>query len=73
MEELRAKQGKGGLPVAPPSATVAPTAVAFADVAPPPTPNDANEINNQLKAADQSEQEVTAQARQEGDASSASR
>jgi hypothetical protein len=69
MEELRQKQGKGGLPVAPPSATTEPTPVAFAQVAPPPDPNDANEINQQLKLADQSEQDVTTQAKQDEGAS----
>jgi hypothetical protein len=62
MEELRQKQGTGGLPAAPPAATTAPTTAQFAAIAPPPDPNDANTINQQLKAADQTEQEVTAQA-----------
>jgi hypothetical protein len=66
LEELQQKQGKGGIPAAPPSATAPPTAAAFAAVAPPPDPNDANDINSQLKAADQSEQDVTTQAAQEG-------
>jgi len=66
MEELRQKQGKGGIPAAPPSATGAPTTVAFAAVAPPPDPNDASAIEQQLKAADQSEQDVSAQAKLDG-------
>ena len=69
MEELRAKQGKGGLPMTPPSAAVSPSVVAFTGAAPPPDPNDANAISNQLKSADQSEQEMTTQARSEGDVS----
>ncbi len=68
MEELQQKQGKGGIPAAPPSATAPPTTAAFAAVAPPPDPNDAAEINNQMKAADQSEQDVTSQAAQDGGA-----
>jgi hypothetical protein len=62
LAELRDKQGKGGLPVAPPSATAPPTTVAYAQIAPPPDPNDAGAIDQQQKVADQSEQEVTAQA-----------
>jgi hypothetical protein len=65
LAELRDKQGKGGLPVAPPSATAAPTAVAFAAVAPPPDPNDVSAIELQQKVADQSEQDITRQAQQE--------
>jgi hypothetical protein len=67
MEELRQKQGKGGIPAVPPSATAAPTMVAFAAVAPPPDPNDATAIDQQLKVADQAEQDVMTQAKQEGD------
>jgi hypothetical protein len=69
MAELRDKQGKGGLPMAPTSATGAPVKVGFAAAAPPVDASDANDINQQMKAADQSEQEVTAQAKQEGDSS----
>jgi hypothetical protein len=36
--------------------------MAFAQLAPPPDPNTANDINQQLQAANQSEQDVTAQA-----------
>jgi len=59
LAELQAKQGKSGLPAAPPSAQAPPTNAAFADIAPPPDPNGASDVNQQLKAADQSEQEVT--------------
>ena len=65
LAELRDKQGKGGLPLVPPSATATPMTVAFTQVAPPPDPNDASAIDQQLKVADQSEQDVTAQAKQE--------
>jgi hypothetical protein len=62
MEQLQQQQGKAGLPTAPPSATAAPSTTAFAQIAPPPDPNAANDINQQLQTANQSEQEVTAQA-----------
>jgi hypothetical protein len=65
MAELRDKQGKGGLPVAPPSAAAAPTATGFAQIAPPPDPNDAAAIDQQLTVADQSEKDVTVVAKQE--------
>jgi hypothetical protein len=65
LQELQAKQGKGGLPAAPPSATAAPAEVAFAKDAPPLDPNGSTEINQQLKQADQSEREVIGQAQQE--------
>ena len=47
--------------MAPPSASGSHSKVAFAAVAPPPDPNDASAIDQQLAAADQSEQDVTAQ------------
>jgi hypothetical protein len=65
LEELQTKAGKNGLPTAPPSAQPQPTTVAFAQVAPPPDPAGADEVNNQLKEADAAEHEVTSQA-QEG-------
>lgn len=37
--ELQSKQGKGGLPTAPPAATKPPVATDFADIAPPADPN----------------------------------
>ena len=63
--ELQAKQGKGGLPAAPRSATAAPQEMAFAKDAPPLDSNGANEISQQLKQADQSEHEVVGQTQQE--------
>jgi hypothetical protein len=65
MQELASKQGQGGLPAAPPSAKAPPVDVAFAKQAPPPDPKVAMDINQQLQEADQSEQEVTGQARLE--------
>ncbi len=64
MDELKQKQGHDGLPAAPPSAAAAPTTAPFATLAPPPDPNDTNAINQQEKAADQVEQDVTRQAEQ---------
>jgi hypothetical protein len=58
MGELQAKQGKGGIPAAPPSATAPPVQSAFAAAAPPPDTNAAAEISQQTQAADQAEQEV---------------
>jgi hypothetical protein len=62
MGDLQAKQGKGGLPAAPPSAQVAPVPAAVAAAAPPPDTNAAAEITEQTKAADQAEQEVASAA-----------
>ncbi len=58
MGELQQKQGKDGLPAAPPSAQAAPVQSSFAAVAPPPDPNAAAEIKAQMQDADKSEQEV---------------
>jgi len=65
LQELQAKQGKGGLPVAPPSAQVQPAPALYASAAPPAETNVAAEIQQQTQQADQSEAEVTAQASQE--------
>lgn len=62
MGELKDKQGKSGLPSAPASAQTAPVQSAFAAVAPPPDPNAANEIKEQMGEADKSEQEVASAA-----------
>jgi hypothetical protein len=61
MEQLQQNQGENGIPAAPPSATAPPATPAFAALVPPPDPGGAAEINQQLKDADQSEQEVAAQ------------
>jgi len=65
LKELQDKQGKGGLPAAPPSAKAAPVEMAFAKDAPPADPNGANEVSQQLKQADQSEHDVLDQAQKE--------
>ena len=62
LEELASKQGKGGLPPAPPSTKAPPIETAFAKSAPPPDPAGAAEIDQQLKVSEQSEQEVVGQA-----------
>lgn len=59
MGELQAKGGKGGLPAVPASAKAAPTKAPFAQDAPPPDPQAAQQINGQLAEADKAEQEVT--------------
>jgi hypothetical protein len=62
MGDLQSKQGKGGLPAAPPSAQAAPVTAAFAASAPPPDATAATEIAQQSQAADQAEQEVASAA-----------
>ena len=62
MKDLQAKQGKDGLPAAPPSAQGAPVTAAVASAAPPPDTNASAEIAEQAKAADQAEQEVASAA-----------
>ena len=62
MGDLQSKQGKGGLPAAPPSAQVAPVAAAFTAGAPPPDTTASTEIAQQAQAADQAEQEVASAA-----------
>jgi len=66
LQDLQAKQGKGGLPAAPPSAQAAPVASSFTKDAPPPEQNGAATVNQQLADSDTAEKEVTAQAAQEG-------
>jgi len=61
MGELQAKQGKGGLPMAPPSATAPPTKTDFAMNAPPPDATAATQINQSWGEADKAEQEVASQ------------
>jgi hypothetical protein len=71
LQELQAKQGTGGLPQAPPSAQAPPVETAFAQGAPPPDPNGATEVNQQLQQADAAEQDVVSQAQQESGAAAA--
>jgi hypothetical protein len=58
MADLQSKQGKGGLPAIPMSATAAPVKAGFAAAAPPPEPNVAAQINQQAQAADQAEKDA---------------
>ena len=62
LQELQEKQGKGGLPAAPPSAKGAPINTDFAQNAPPPEANGIAAINQELKDADLAEQDVVSQA-----------
>lgn len=64
LQELQAKQGKGGLPAVPSSALAPPAPALYASIAPPPDPNAAAEIQQQAQQADQAEKEVTAEATQ---------
>ena len=72
LQELQAKQGQGGLPPAPASATAAPVTAAVAENAPPPDPAGAQELAQQAQEADKSEQEALgATAAAPGDTTSA--
>ena len=57
MQELQAKQGKAGLPAAPPDDRGPPVDAGFAAGAPPPDANAQAEITAQAGAADQAEKE----------------
>ena len=65
LQELQAKQGTGELPAAPASANGTPVSAPFANDAPPPDPNGASEVNQQLAEADQAEKDVVGEAQQE--------
>jgi len=60
LTELQAKQGKGGLPGAPPGAAGPATKAGFAENAPPPDATAAEEIKKQASEADAAENEVVA-------------
>jgi hypothetical protein len=68
LQELQAKQGKGGLPALPSTVPAQPAPAPYEAIAPPPDPNAATEIQQQAQQADQAEQEVTAEATQPGSA-----
>jgi hypothetical protein len=61
LADLRSHEGQGGIPNAPPAASGAPANAAFASSAPPLDPNAASEINQQVQAANNAEQEVAGQ------------
>jgi hypothetical protein len=67
LQELQSKQGKGGIPQAPPSAQVPPTPTEYAQIAPPVSPQDATDLQQQTQQADQAETDVQSDAAQ-GDA-----
>jgi hypothetical protein len=66
LQDLKAKQGTGGLPAAPPSAQAQTAPAQYAAVAPPPEANLSTEIQQVDQQGDQSEKEVTAEAAQDG-------
>jgi hypothetical protein len=66
LQELQAKQGKGGLPAAPPSAQAAPAPAGYASAAPPPDTNVAAEIQQQTQQGDQVEKDVSTDTAQPG-------
>lgn len=71
MGDLRTKQGQGGLPALPASASAMPLKASFAMDAPPPDQNAAAQITQQAQEADKAEQEVLAQAAPVGGAAPA--
>ncbi|MGA7107616.1 MAG: hypothetical protein WBY75_07745 [Terracidiphilus sp.] len=64
LQDLQAKQGKGGLPPAPPSAQAPPATAAYTAAAPPPEANVNTEIAQADQQSDQAEKDVTAEAGQ---------
>lgn len=62
LQDLQAKQGKGGLPPVPASAQAKPAAAQFAAAAPPPDANVGQEIAQADQQSDQAEKEVTSEA-----------
>ncbi len=65
LQDLQAKQGKGGLPAAPASAQAQPATAQYAAAAPPPDPNVGTEIAQVDQQSDQAEKDVTAEAAQD--------
>ncbi|MGA7857837.1 MAG: hypothetical protein WCA11_07925, partial [Terracidiphilus sp.] len=65
LQDLQAKQGKGGLPPAPASAQAQPAAAQYAAAAPPADPNVGTEIAQVDQQSDQAEKDVTAEAAQD--------
>ena len=59
LQELQSKQGKGGIPQAPPSAQAQPAPAQYAEIAPPEDPNVATEVQQQTQQADQAETDVS--------------
>jgi hypothetical protein len=65
LQELQTKQGKGGLPILPPSAQAPTTPALYAAAAPPADSNVAAEIQQQTQQADQAQSEVAAEVAQD--------
>jgi hypothetical protein len=61
LQDLQAKQGKGGLPAAPSTVPLQTAPAQYEAIAPPPDPNAATEIQQQAQQGDQAEQAATAQ------------
>lgn len=68
MGELQSKSGQNGLPAAPASTKAAPVQAAFAKDAPPPDPDVANQVNQQVAQADTDEKQALAEAPADGTA-----
>lgn len=68
LQELQAKQGKDGLPAAPPAALTKPVQAEYAAVAPPPDPQDAAALQQQSQQADQTVKDVASEAAPENGA-----
>lgn len=66
LQDLKAKQGQGGLPQAPASADAKPTEPQYAAVAPPPDPQDSTDLKQADQEADQDVQDANADAPQAG-------
>jgi hypothetical protein len=62
MEDLRSKQGQGGLPALPPQAAMAPTQASFANEIPPPDPSISEDLTQATQESLQAEQQVVAEA-----------
>ena len=68
LQQLQGSEGSGGIPAAPASAQAPPTQTAYAQIAPPPDPNGAAQLNQQDQQAAAAEQDVVAQAQVEAPA-----
>jgi len=65
LQDLQAKQGKGGLPAAPPSAQTKPADAPYAAAAPPPESNVSTEIAQADQQSDQAEKDVSTEVAQD--------
>jgi hypothetical protein len=68
LKDLQEKQGKGGLPAAPPSAQAPPVDAQYASAAPPPEANLATDIQQADQQGAQAEKDVTSEAAQDSGA-----